>query len=762
MVSHKYSKRSILILLVLVSAFIYVGLLMISKFRALFYARNIIIIPSSNIDLNLIYSLPISLFSYLKFLVTILYCILVISALTLTLSFIFSAAAFILVMGNSQLNFSNLDATDSDLYFVLLATIIRAITPQMFSDLMFGPSLLNHEQSRIRCEQQFYVTSGSGFLIRKIITCLQFINSADNDRAEAYALSALHTSQGYSRTVTHQLWKLARLFSKPSNNVHFSIMRQPLSVEILIESAEWKRLAQNLTFKNSYLLHNTTALLQHSENMKPQSIFSEFVVLKQFVNLLDLYISKANCYKELESLELVVEKAKLSPLVHWYIVISITAAAIKRQVHSNTLDQWLSIEQLLFSKISLITFCNSQLSKSRAEQLKILRKIGLLSFSSVRKAQMADFTSSLKDANSALDFISRKKQLDYQTSKSFFDGRSRVNNAISDGYREAQCVDVLLEAADSIEKRLEFIFSNLALEGRWRVYVNTLLSLPKNKAPKHSVLNSSKNSSNLHRKSFSNGTDLNANVNQLFLNNTHKFFNPINTTKVSLENQSSSAFNSSLNINNASSKNTKITTKDSESILTPDYTNKEALKPTLEKYLRSQSISAPTKDQIFSFSDTSADSSNYSHLNTFFQNQSNLGPAPNDDQTSDYEYESEVEYNSGSEISYYSDDQIDSEYDNSNQLENNSSLGYERESNASFESDLNYQSSGCHSDFSHRSVSNQKELRDLINQKNSQKLDILNHLSLLRQNATNSAGSHTLPYISMYQQLSSTIVLDEL
>ncbi|OMJ28743.1 hypothetical protein AYI69_g1765 [Smittium culicis] len=735
---------------------------MISRFRALFYARNIIIIPPSIIDLNLIYSLPISLFSYLKFFITILYCIFVISGLTLTLSFIFSAAAFILVMGNSQLNFSNLDATDSDLYFVLLATMIRAITPQMFSDLMFGPSLLNHEQSRIRCEQQFYVTSGSGFLIRKIITCLQFINSADNDRAEAYALSALHTSQGYSRTVTHQLWKLARLFSKPSNDVHFSIMRQPLSVEILIESAEWKRLAQNLTFKNSYLLHNTTALLQHCESMKPQSIFSEFVVLKQFVNLLDLYISKANCYKELESLELVVEKAKLSPLVHWYIVISITAAAIKRQVHSNTLDQWLSIEQLLFSKISLITFSNSQLSKSRAEQLKILRKIGLLSFSSVRKAQMADFTSSLKDANSALDFISRKKQSDYQTSKSFFDGRSRVNNAISDGYREAQCVDVLLEAADSIEKRLEFIFSNLALEGRWRVYVNTLLSLPKNKAPKHNASNCSKISSNLHHISFSNGSDLNNNVNHLFLNTTDNFFSTINATPVSLENQSTAAFNDTHNTIHANSRNTKISTKSSESFITPSYTNNEALKSTLGKYVQSQSIKEPIKDQIFSFSVTSADSSNYSHLNTFFQNQDSLGSVPNNNQTSDYEYESEEEYNSGSEISYYSDDQIDSECDNSIQLESNSNLDYERESNASFESDLDYQSSGCHSDFSLGSDRKQKELRDLISQKNSQKLNILNHLSTLRQNATNSAGAHTLQYISMYQQLSSTIVLDEL
>ncbi|OLY84101.1 hypothetical protein AYI68_g1748 [Smittium mucronatum] len=675
------------------------------------------------------------------------------------LSFVFSVTALILVIGNKESKISCTDETNTDLYVVLVTTVIRSITPQMISDLLFGPSLLTRDESRIRCEQQFYVTTGSAFLIRKIIACLQFINTADNDRAEAYALSALHTSQGYSRTVTHQLWKLTRLFSKPSNNVHASIIRQTLSVEILMESAEWKRLAQNITPKSSHILHNSTALLQHNENMRPQTIFSEFVVLKQFRHLLDLYISKANCHKELESLELVVERAKLSPIVHWYIVIAIIADAIKRQVHSNTLEQWLSMEQMIFSKISIVSNCNTQLSKSRSEQILILRKIGLLSFSCSRKAQMSFYLASLRDFDSLLNISSRKNKADVDTARNFCEGRSRAHNAGSEGYREVQCVEVLLEAADGIEKRLEFIFGNLALNGAWRVWVNTsLLQYQLNNSKKQHTktsINSKNNlkSSDSAQAQYVNPFTPNTSQSSTFTKYNNTGINQPDNIKLQNPNQ---GFTLSPKIHrNPNSQGSLDSILKSES----DFSSTDdsiriaslAIDPKVQKGSNNLS-SVPLRESKITESVRNylnQSSKNFENINLqdLYLNQSKVHPSDSYPNHLDSDKES-AGSNRGSRH-YYDDN-----YSSSDNLDFDDEVDSEYDSNGG-DDDL-------FSDDSFNQKERDEEQKILLESKHSLKLSILKHLCVLRQGAVVSAGSHVLSYISMYQQLSSQAILEEL
>ncbi|PVV01265.1 hypothetical protein BB560_004326 [Smittium megazygosporum] len=363
-----------------------------------------------------------------------------------------------------------------DLYALLFISCVRIVTPQVISDVLLGPATLKIEDARARCELQFYETTGSGFLFRKILTCLQYINCADNDRVEAYALSALHTSQGYCKAVTHQLWRLTRVFARSTDNIHASIMRQPLSVEILMESREWKRFAQNLTLRISQSLHLSTALLQHNNLMSPQTIFSEFVSIRLLCKLLDSYISNAKCVQELESLQIVIDKANLSPLVHWYVIMAITVDSVRRQAHSTILDRWLSLEQSVFSKIKILGHTDSPMSKARAKQLISLRKIGLSSLTSVRSAQMGNLVLALENSDRVLDFFTKRDEADAEAAQTFREGRSRALASGSEGYFEVQCIDVLLEAAESIERRLIFMFGNLALDARWRVWINSCVA----------------------------------------------------------------------------------------------------------------------------------------------------------------------------------------------------------------------------------------------------------------------------------------------
>ncbi|PVZ96732.1 hypothetical protein BB558_007344 [Smittium angustum] len=165
----------------------------------------------------------------------------------------------------------------------------------------------------------------------------------------------------------------------------------------------------------------------------------------------------------------------LSPLVHWYVVITIAADGVRRQVHSSVIDHWLSLEKVLFSKIRLLSITESPLSRFRSLQLQLLREIGLLSLSSVRDSLTGDFSLALDKSNKVMELLCEKRLVDTKVSQSFREGQSRSFVIGKEGYQEIQCVDVLLNAAERIERKLEFMFGNLSLDGRWRVWANTCL-----------------------------------------------------------------------------------------------------------------------------------------------------------------------------------------------------------------------------------------------------------------------------------------------
>ncbi|PVU94403.1 hypothetical protein BB561_002565 [Smittium simulii] len=557
---------------------------------------------------------------------------------------------------------------------------VRIVTPQVISDVLFGPATQKKEEARLRCEQQFYETSGSGFLFRKILTCLQYINTADNDRVEAYALCALHTSQGYCKTVTHQLWRLTRVFARSTDKVHASIMRQPLSIEILMESREWKRFSQNLTFRISKTLHLSTALLQHNDLMRPQTIFSEFVTLRLLLRLLDSYLSSADCLQELKSLQIVIEQAKLSPILNWYITIVIVVDCVRKQVHSSVLNHWLSLEQSIFSKVRILEHTDSPLSKVRAQQLKILHEMSRVSFSSLRNAQMAKFSLALEKSDYMLDLFEQKRIANTNTAQSFREGRSCAWAIGSEGYSEIQCIDVLLEMAESVERRLEFMFGNLALDARWRIWTSTCnYCLPKNLNYSSSYLEPEKD--NLHPlKSSNKCSDFDQNI----------CFNDPNNHKS----------------NNLSSFQ------------------------TLDPFYHQQKMKLSKKHDMPYYS-----------------------PLQKDRRSSIYPQ------------TQYSDNKCNSSRNNMDSGHNifNPFLNFAK-NNDKTASDVKGEefidSTHIHSD--DKNYENCDDSSSVFLSKYQQRVQLIKHLFIMRQEATKSAGPRALAYVSMYQQLCSDVISKKL
>ncbi|OMH86398.1 hypothetical protein AX774_g27 [Zancudomyces culisetae] len=212
-----------------------------------------------------------------------------------------------------------------------------------------------------------------------------------------------------------------------------------------------------------------------------------------------------SCAVEMKNLQLIVERAKLSPLIHWYVVVMILLD-LSHRTHSCP-TYWLTVEKALFSRISIFNNATNMLSRSRAKQLLLLRDILLITFQTPAKypnvdcgfdgskvtpqnnTPPSDNTQTTGKPNSIADGYNRallsylsKKDVDVVTAQHFKLGRSRsitMSGNDSFDYKLVQCIDVLLEIADEIEKRILFIAMNLLLERRYNSHL-AYISYPYN------------------------------------------------------------------------------------------------------------------------------------------------------------------------------------------------------------------------------------------------------------------------------------------